>query len=366
MSIWRWRELGKRVDQRLQASLGEGDTATIASRRISAEVGLPHLWFKLESGNPTGSYKDRFAAAAISHMRETRKRRCVTTSSGNTGSALAAYCAAYGLDCHIAIVEGAPAGKLVQMLAYGAQLFRVRGFGFDPLVTERTFSTLEAIGRQQDASLQISAYRYSPDGMVGVQTISYELATQLDAIDHVFTPAGGGGLTWAVAKGFRDLVENGCLPRMPGIHCVQPEGNATITAPLRAGGQHAVAVQSKTRISGLQVPTVIDGDGAIAACRESAGTGFTVSDDEVFQAQRRMARSEGIFCEPAGAVALAGCLKALATGEIDATDSCVCLVTGSGFKDLAAAEAMCDLSACPLVDDCELSELMSSRPSGQV
>lgn len=358
MSIWRWESMISTSGAKDRPSLGEGETPLIASQRIGISMALPRLYFKFEACNPTGSYKDRFAAAAITDMQAAGKRRCVATSSGNTGSALAAYCAAADIACHIAIVESAPAGKLLQMLAYGAQLFRVRGFGIDPCITARTFTLLETISQQPDAALQISAYRYSPAGMAGVQTISYELAEQLNVIDHVFTPAGGGGLTWAIARGFQDLVRVGRLPQMPRIHCVQPVGNATIAAPLRDGAKQAKAVTCTTRISGLQVPSVIDGDGAIAACRDSGGTGHLVDDDTIFKAQRRLSREEGIFCEPAGAVALAGAIQASQNGEIQAGETCVCLVTGSGFKDLASAEAMISDANCPLIDEHQLMELM--------
>ena len=108
---------------------GEGNTPLIPSSRIGRMLGVRNLWFKLESCNPSGSYKDRFACAAVSGMRAAGKTRVIATSSGNTGAALAAYCAAAGIECRIAIVETAPDGKLRQMMAYGAHIFRVRGFG---------------------------------------------------------------------------------------------------------------------------------------------------------------------------------------------------------------------------------------------
>ncbi|MEX2358749.1 MAG: pyridoxal-phosphate dependent enzyme, partial [Pirellulaceae bacterium] len=127
-------------------TLGEGNTPLTASRSIGPALGLRHLYFKLESVNPTGSYKDRFAAAAISDMRRAGKSRVVATSSGNTGSALAAYAAAAGMDCTIAVVEGAPLGKLRQMLAYGAHIRKIQGFGIDAETTQATFDFLEREG----------------------------------------------------------------------------------------------------------------------------------------------------------------------------------------------------------------------------
>src|SRR5690606_29743682 len=125
----------------------------VPSRRIGPQAGLTNLYFKLEGTNPSGSFKDRFAAAAISHMLQTGSRECIATSSGNTGAALAAYAAAAGLKCRVAIAEAAPLGKLSQMLAYGADIFKVRGFDVDPDVDRRTFQTLKKLAKQPGRSL---------------------------------------------------------------------------------------------------------------------------------------------------------------------------------------------------------------------
>ena len=341
MSMWEWAADLADVPPAHRVTLGEGSTPLVRSLRIGPSAGLPHLYFKLESCNPTGSYKDRFAAVAVSDLSARGATRCVATSSGNTGAALAAYCAAAGVRCEVAVVETAPAGKLVQMLAHGAALVRVRGFGLDPDVTRRAFDVTVARGARPGASLQISAYRYSPAGMTGVQTIAYELAAQLPGgIDHVFCCAGGGGLTLAVARGFDRLAATGRLARRPAVECVQPEGNATIAGPLRRGADRAEPVDCTTAVSGLQVPSVIDGDGAVAACRASGGTGHLVADAEAWAAQARLAREEGIFCEPAAAVPLAGALRAAAAGRLRPGAVVVCLVTGSGFKDAASAERL--------------------------
>nr|MBA3483114.1 pyridoxal-phosphate dependent enzyme [Pirellulales bacterium] len=286
MSIWRWRQFIDAPPEEDQLSLGEGDTPLVTCRRLGPENGLRRLALKLEFANPTGSFKDRFAAAAVSHMVSRRQSLCVATSSGNTGSALAAYCAAAGIICKIAIVETAPAAKLLQMLAHGAELFRVRGFGVDPHVTEAAFAALSDLGASPDAALQISAFKYSPLGMAGVQTIAYELAEQAPEVRHVFVPAGGGGLTLAIARGFQQLVSSGQLNQSPAVHCVQPIGNDTIATPLRDGARKARTEHCSTAVTGLQVPSVIDGDLVIEACRASGGTGHCVSDDEVFETQR--------------------------------------------------------------------------------
>ena len=350
MSIWRWADWLAETPAAARITLGEGSTPLLRSRRIGPELGLPDLYFKLDSVNPTGSYKDRFAAAAISDMVARGKARCIATSSGNTGSALAAYCAVAGISCDIAIIEAAPQAKLQQMMAYGANIYRVRGFGLDSEITTRVFDHLNQQGQQPDAAIQISAYAYSPAGMTGVQTISYELGEQLDAIDHVFCPAGGGGLTLAVARGFAVLVREKQLAQSPRIECVQPQGNDTMATPLREGANQARAVKGASAIGGLQVPSVIDGNEVIQECRATGGSGHVVTDEEAWRTQALLACQEAIFCEPAGAVALAGALRALREKRIDSNARVVCLVTGTGFKDQSAIERMVADVACPLVE----------------
>ena len=345
MNLWRHADKWAAPPRAGAVTLGEGGTPLVRSRRLGAELGLSSLWFKLEGGNPTGSYKDRFAAAAVTHLVAAGYRACLGTSSGNTGAALAAYCARAGIGCFLAIVEGAPEGKLRQMRAHGAHLLRIRDFGKSPEVITSVMAGLGELARQVDAGFEVSAYCHSPRGMAGVETIGLELAETWPAERfHVFSPAGGGGLTLATARGIAAWGAPG------SVHCVQPAGNDSIVSALRTGAERAVAVTSQTGISGLQVGSVLDGDAVIAACRRSGGTGQLVEDESVLGWQARLAREEGIFCEPAGAVALAGVERALAQGELPRDQPVVCLVTGSGFKDERSLLRMAGETPTPLVD----------------
>ncbi len=355
MSLWRFADHLPAVAEHARLSLGEGNTPLVRSRNIGPSLGLERLFFKIESSNPTGSYKDRFAASAVSHLVAEDAPLCIGTSSGNAGAALAAYCAPAGIRCVLAIVESAPRGKLCQMLAYGAELFPIRGFGTDAKKTRQVMADLEQLAADNHTCVQISAFKYSPKGMAGVETISRELCEQLvDGIDHVFCPTSGGGLTWAVARGFESALIT------PAIHCVQPSGNNTIAGPLREGAAQARSCDCTTTISGLQVANVIDGHNALGACRASGGTGYLVEDNLVYAMQQRLAREEGIFCEPAGAVALAGAVEAVRIGELASNATVVCLVTGSGFKDNASVERMtADLLRPPVESVEELAQVVN-------
>jgi threonine synthase len=349
--IWRHAEWIDPVPPWARLSLGEGSTPLVRSRRLGPSVGLKNLFFKLEFTNPSGSYKDRFACAAISDMVAHGKTECIATSSGNTGAALAAYCALAGIRCEIAIVEKAPEGKLRQMLAYGAKLYRVRGFGVDSQTSHRVIDCLKTLSAGPNAQMQISAFAFSPVGMSGVCSISHELVEQMsEPIDHVFCMAGGGGFVVAIARGFDQLLQTGHLPRRPRIECVQPEGNDTISSPLKSGALEGRSVECTTRISGLQVPQLIDGNEVISACRQSGGTGHVVSDDFVFEVQSRLAREEGLFAEPAASTAVAGALQAARQGQLDPNATVVCLISGSAFKDPTSLEAMTRNVDCPMID----------------
>lgn len=345
-TIWQYDSFLPDVPERYRMLLGEGNTPLVKSRVIGEMLGVPDLYFKLENLNPTGSYKDRFAAVLVSEMRAAGKQVCIATSSGNTGAALSAYCAAAGIACILVVVDGAPIPKIKQMQLYGAHILMVKDFGKNAEKTIQIFDDLEKICGERQLPLPISAYRYCPSAMQGVQTIVYEIHEEIgEHVDHIFVPAGGGGLTLAITRG--------ALSVLPGtkVNCVQPEGNDTIASPLRDGLTHAKAVASSvTTVSGLQVASVIDGDQVIENCRKLGGNGYVVTDQEVFMWQKLMAQKEGIFCEPAGAVALAGLSAAVDRNEVLKNERVVCIVTGSGFKDMGSVDRNFNLPSVNTLD----------------
>lgn len=312
----------------MTVTLGEGHTPLIRSVRIGPREGLERLFFKLENTNPSGSYKDRFAAAEVARVLASGAKGCLATSSGNTGAALAAYCARYGLPCVILAGTTTPAGKLAQMQAHGARVLRVHDFLSSPTVVQAAFAALPATAAELSLSLVVSAYRYCPLGMAGVESLSRELLEQSPLLQHVFVPVGGGGLFTAVCRGFEKATG-----AKPLIHCVQPAGCATVVAAFERGDDAIYPVESTTRISGLSVPFDIDGRLALSYLRQSGGRAFGVSDEDVFEAQQMLLRDEGVYAEPAGATALAGLRVALREGVVKPHETAVCLVTGNGFKD---------------------------------
>lgn len=343
----------------ISVSLGEGNTPLIESAHVGPSMGLSRLFFKLENCNPSGSYKDRFVASEMSRILRIGARACVATSSGNTGSALAACCARYGITCLIVVNEDAPVGKLEQMQAHGAYILRVKGFIASPAVTKQVFKILTELSTRQKTPLVVSAFRYCPEGMAGVESIAEELLQQCPfRINHVFVPVGGGGLFSAVCKGFERHLKSA-----PRIHAVQPSGCSTVVAAFERGDSEIRPIESTTHISGLAVPFDIDASLALSHLRQRGGCGIAVEDEEVFEMQQSMFSGEGIYCEPAGATALAGLRKAVKLGVVSTSDTVICLVTGHGFKDPGSVHRAAEKHAPVLVEADELRDKLAEIAS---
>jgi threonine synthase len=336
-------------------NLGEGNTPLIRSQRIGADHGIAELWFKLENCNPSGSYKDRFASAEVARMVRAGARACVATSSGNTGAALSAYTARAGIACSIVVNQFTPAGKLTQMRAHGARILRVRDFAVSADVTRQVFDDLVALAESAGIPLVVSAYRYCPEGMRGVESIGPELVRQLGAAPaHVFVPVGGGGFFSAVCRGLAGASTN--------VHAVQPEGCSTVVAAFERGDGEIRPVESTTRVSGLSVPFDIDASLALDLLVRNGGLGIAVSDEEVFAAQRLMLRHEGIYCEPAGAAALAGLLRASGDGRLDPQGPIVSIVSGHGFKDPDSIAAAAGAPLDEVIEPAGLTAALRENP----
>jgi threonine synthase len=322
-------------------SLGEGNTPLVKSSYMGTAVGIPNLFFKSEHMNPTGSFKDRFAAVEVALMRQAGIKSFIATSSGNTGSALAAYSARHDIKCRIFVNEITPVNKLTQMLLYGAKLFRVKGFGISEEKSRFIFQRLRSLSEECETRLVISAYEYCWAGMEGVKTIAYELVEQMNGVPNlIFVPVGGGGLLTAIWRGFVDLKTQNIISVVPRIVAVQPRLNDTTTA-----------------ISGLAVQVDIDATRALQSVRRSKGFGVLVPDSGSLAAQQELSIREGLYVEPAGAVSVAGFLEAVTQRLVAPHEKVVCILSGHGFKDPASASLMADKSD---VEEIDLNQLKLS------
>ena len=340
--IWRYAERLPLHDLTHAVSLGEGNTPLLRSAHIGADLGLAALYFKMESANPTGSYKDRIAAVGISRLVELGKTGWAATSSGNAGAAIAAYGARAGVKGYLFTVEKYAKAKVAQILTYGPQAWAVTRLGYDPVVEKTTWANIRQLCAANGWQMLVTARAFSPHAMEGVKTIAYEVCQQLQGQgpDVVYVPVGGGGLLSASWKGFVEAKAAGWIDRLPRMVAVQAQGCDAVTQAWQAGRQVEPIPGCTSNISGIQLTAPPDGDLALQALHESNGWAVSVPDEATYAAQAELASREGLFVEPAAAITLAAIRADHADGRLREAERVACWLTGSGFKDAAAVERM--------------------------
>lgn len=310
-------------------SLLEGDTPLLASCRVAEWAGAPRLrlFLKYEGMNPTGSFKDRGMTLAISKAAEAGSKAVITASTGNTSASAAAYAARAGMRCVVLIPDGQIAlGKLSQALIHGAEVFAVQG-NFDDALT-----MVRRVGESAPITVVNSINPYRIESQ---KTGAFEIVDQLGrAPDYHFIPVGNAGNITAYWKGYKeyhDLVKGRGLPKMMGW---QAEGAAPIVKGEPVKDPHTLA-------TAIKIGNPASWKGALSARDESGGYIGAVSDDEILDAYRALAR-EGVFCEPASAASVAGVKKFAAANKDFAQSNAtvVCVLTGHGLKDPERAIAL--------------------------
>lgn len=299
-------------------SLKEGNTPLIKSKSISELVGAT-VFFKYEGMNPTGSFKDRGMVMAVAKALEDESKAVMCASTGNTSAAAAAYSARCGLKCSVVIPEGNIAfGKLAQALIYGAQVIAIQGSFDDALNIVRDITDNHPITLVNS----LNPYRIE-----GQKSAAFEICDVLgDAPDYLAIPVGNAGNITAYWRGFSEYYANkqvGSTPKMIGF---QAEG----AAPIVRG--HIVE-HPETVATAIRIGNPASWKNAEEAAKNSGGFIDMVSDEEILEAYALVARSEGVFCEPASAASIAGVLKYAAKGIFKKEDRIVCVLTGHGLKD---------------------------------
>jgi threonine synthase len=309
-----------------------GGTPLLEAPRLRSELGMPRLWLKDDTRNPSGSTKDRASQLVVAKALEYGIGTIATASTGNAASALAAAAAAAGLRAVVFVPAAAPQAKLVQMLAYGARIVRVAG-SYDQAF-ELCGAACERFGwYNRNTAL-------NPFTVEGKKTAALEIGRQLagDSPDVVVVPAGDGVIISGVAKGFADLVAAGLLERAPRLLAVQPAGS---NALVRAFATAAETVDPLPGAASVADSLVVEAPRAarlaLRRVRESGGAGVEVEDEAIIAAIGRLAAATGVFAEPAAAAALAGLDAALERNLVNRDEQVVLLVTGSGLKDVPAA-----------------------------
>lgn len=327
-TLWRYR--GRLPEVTMPICLGEGATPLRLAPRLGGSG--CELWLKNETVNPSGSFKDRMSSVALSWAIEHGATRVVCASTGNAAASAAAYAAAAGVPCLVAVPAATAMGKLAQVMAYGAQVVRVAG----------TYSDAYALAaelEQQEGTVNLTTTYRNPYAVCGLTTIGFELIAQLDFVpDYVYVPTGAGPLVRAVDRAYRDAMAVGLVAARPRMVAVQASGCAPI---VRAFEADAAAVQPwgtpDTRARGIADPLQGYSDEAeltLESVRSSGGHAVAVSDESIVHAADRLARDAGIYAELAGAAGLAGLQADLATRGMEHAKAVV-LVTGAGWKDSA-------------------------------
>jgi threonine synthase len=346
-----------------------GATPVYAPPLLAKQLGLPNLWIKDESRNPTASFKDRASAVVVGRAREIGAEIVVTASTGNAGAALAGMSAAARQKAVIFAPRTAPPAKVAQLLVFGAQVILVdgnydsafdltieaahefgwycRNTGYNPFTAEgKKTAALEIwewytniLPKAQPAYARVTDFE---------ERGKYETAK--DVADRpliVFVSVGDGNIISGIHKGFKDLVALGWLKQMPRIFGIQAEGSAAIANAYFAGNEQIIPVSATTMADSISVDLPRDGVRAVRAARQTGGRYILVSDEEILAAIAALGKA-GIFAEPAGATSYAGLVKAVQQGLIGLDETVLVLNTGSGLKDVRAA--MQAVTPAPIIE----------------
>ncbi|WP_162413537.1 threonine synthase [Haloarcula salina] len=320
-------------------TLPEGDTPLHRVPRLEDDVGVDALRVKHEGMNPTGSFKDRGMTVGVRVAQEVGVDRLACASTGNTSAALAAYGARGGMETLVLLPAGkVAAGKIAQASLHGARILEVDG-NFD-----------QCLDIVQDLAARGEAYllnSLNPFRLEGQKTIGLEIMESFHADhgeypDRIVLPVGNAGNTAALYKCFRELVKAGAITedQVPKLTGVQAEGAAPMVEAIEEGAEDTTRWDEvETRATAIRIGNPVNAPKALPGIRATGGTAVAVSDKEITAAQRDLA-GEGVGVEPASAASVAGLRKLRREGEVDGSESVVCLTTGHLLKDPdAAAEA---------------------------
>ncbi len=326
--VWRFRDLLPILERPEQAvTLREGNTPLYDLPRTAQSLGIHWLLAKHQGMNPTGSFKDTGMTAALSVAVERGYGWVACASTGNTSAAMAAYAARAGLRSLVLIPEGKIAwGKLSQAMDYGAVTLQVKT-DFDGCV-----HLLRDLIRRLPIYLLNSVNPYRLEGQ---KTPAFELMEQLDwqVPEHIVVPGGNLANGAALGKGFQEMRQLGLIARLPRISVIQAEGaNPLFRSMEESGGRHMTAVRADTRATAIRIGNPASWRKSVATLAETGGWCEQVSEQEIALAKAEIG-AEGIGCEPASAVTLAGLKKLIANGRVGTEDRVVLILTGHTLKD---------------------------------
>ena len=349
-------ELLPLLDRASVVSIGEGYTPFFRAKRLGNELGMSGLWLKDETGNPTGSFKDRPIVLGLAKALELGAETVATASSGNAANSLAAGSAKRGVRCVAFVPEKVPESKAYLLQHLGATVVRVAA-GKDRSVDPTAWLLREACDRFGWHPVP-SFGAFNPYQIEGAKTLAYEICEAGD-VDHVVVQVGGAGLLAGVYRGFRDYLELGFIDQMPMIHAVQSEGCAPFVKAFQEGRDVVAWDSPSTVAGGIADNYTWDWREGFEALRETGGSAVAVTDAEILDARRLLGKLEGVFAEPTGSASLAGVMALQREGMLGQGERVCALVTGSGYKDLGPMAG--EYRAPPLISS-SLAELERLLP----
>ncbi len=348
-NLWRYRELLP-VNGEVTVGLHSGYTPLVKADRLAAALGVAELYVKDDSVNhPTFSYKDRVVSVAVSKAIEFDFETVSCASTGNLANSVSAHAARAGLNCFIFIPDNLEQGKILGSAIYGPRTVVIRG-NYDDV--NRLCS--EIADKYRWAFVNINLRPYYTEG---AKTFGFEIAEQLGwrLPHHIVVPTAGGTILPKIYKAFKELEQVGLLSGavMPRIYSAQAAGSAPVVHALHRGSDLIEPVKPDTIAKSIAIGNPADGYYVLKAVRESGGWGEAVTDEEIVAGIQLLARSEGIFTEPAGGTTVAVTKKLIDIGRIPRHESIVISVTGNGYKTLEAVSASV---AAPFVITARLQE----------
>jgi len=350
-TYWRYFELLPIEDKSNIVSIGAGMTPLSKAEKLGEKLGLKNLYIKNDSVNPTFSFKDRPAGVAVSKAKEFGLSAVGCASTGNLASATAAHAAKGGFACHVFAPSDIEMAKIAQALSYGANYIAVDG----------TYDDANRIAAQIGDSKGIGIVNINMRShyVEGSKTLAFEVAEQLDwqVPDQLIVPVGSGAMLNAICKGFEELQEVSLLNDVSSMHMIaaQPHGCAPIVDAFKKNSTDVIPVEYPDTVAkSLAIGDPGDGRYVLKRLKQYNGFAEECNNQEILDAIILLARTEGIFTEPAGGVSLAVLQKMVEQGKIDKNDRVVCYVTGNGLK---ATESIMSVLQKPRVMKADIAEI---------
>jgi threonine synthase len=350
-TYWRYFELLPIEQKSNIISIDAGMTPLSKAEKLGDALGLKNLYIKNDSVNPTFSFKDRPAGVAVSKAKEFGLSAVGCASTGNLASATAAHAAKGGFPCHVFAPSDIEMAKIAQALSYGANYIAVDGTYDDANRIAAQIGDSKGIG-----IVNINLRSYYVEGS---KTLAYEVAEQLDwqVPDQLIVPVGSGAMLNAICKGFEELQSVSLLDDVSNMHMIaaQPHGCAPIVDAFKKNSKEVIPVEHPDTVAkSLAIGDPGDGRYVLKRLQQYNGFAEETNNKEILDAILLLARTEGIFTEPAGGVSVAVLQKMVEQGKIDKNDSVVCYVTGNGLK---ATEAIMEILPKPKVMKPDVNEI---------